>query len=166
MERKDLDALDIPDAPGVYRFRDPRKQILYVGKATSLRDRVKSYFNGDITVARGTRIAHMVAEAKTVDWEKTDSVLEALILEANQIKKYQPPYNVREKDNKSFNYIVITDEPFPRVLLVRGRDLFQKWHDRDIKHLFGPFPHGTVLKEALRIVRKIFPFRDSTCTPD
>lgn len=165
MERKDLSALDIPDAPGVYRFLGPRRQTLYVGKATSLADRVASYFSSDIPESRGARIAHMVAEAKTVDWEETDSVLEALILEANQIKKYQPPYNVREKDNKSFNYLVITDEAFPRVLPVRGRDLFQNWSDHDIKHLYGPFPHSGTLKEALKAVRKIFPFRDSTCTP-
>lgn len=164
MIREELTTYDLPDTPGVYVFRDGRKKILYIGKATSLRDRVRSYFASDIADTRGKRIEAMVASAKHLTWEVADSVLEALILEANLIKKHQPPYNVDEKDNKSFNYVVITKEAFPRVILVRGRELFQNWEEKDIKHLFGPFPQGGVLKEALKLVRTIFPFRD-TCTP-
>lgn len=106
----------------------------------------------------------MVQEATSVAYEETDSVLEALILEANLIKKHQPPYNTRDKDNKSYNYLIITKEDFPRVLVVRGRELFQKWDARTIKKTFGPYPEGGSLKEAVKLVRKIFPFRD-TCTP-
>jgi excinuclease ABC subunit C len=107
----------------------------------------------------------MVAEADKVTWQTTQSVLEALILEANLIKRHAPPYNALEKDNKSFNYLVITKERFPRLVVVRGRELYQNWKDSDIKNLFGPFPQGLALRDAVKIVRKIFPFRDSKCTP-
>ncbi|HTR19096.1 MAG TPA: hypothetical protein VMH91_03950 [Candidatus Paceibacterota bacterium] len=164
MQREDLKKYDLPDEPGIYRFRKGR-QILYVGKATSLRDRVRSYFASDLNEARGARIVGMVERATGLSWQQTDSVLEALILEANEIKRHQPPYNVDEKDNKSFNYIVVTKEEFPRVLVVRGRELFQKWDQKTIKNLFGPFPGGLSLQEAMKIVRRIFPFRDSRCNP-
>lgn len=164
MQRADLQRYDLPDAPGVYLFRDAKRKLLYVGKATSLRDRVRSYFTSDLVGARGARIVAMVERAARLEWQETGSVLEALILEAALIKKHQPPYNVDEKDDKSWNYVVITREDFPRVLLVRGRELALKWSAKQIKHTFGPFPHGGQLKEALKIVRKIFPYRD-TCTP-
>ncbi len=163
MTRDEFNALVLPDSPGVYFFKKG-KRVLYIGKAGSLRDRVRSYFSTDLGAGRGMRIVTMVAEADTIDWKETASVLEALILEANLIKEYQPPYNVDEKDNKSFNYLVITKEGFPRVLIVRGRELFLTWNKRDIAYICGPFPHGGALKEAVKIVRKIFPFRD-TCTP-
>ena len=164
MNKKDITKIKLPDAPGVYIFRDAKKKILYVGKATSLRNRVRSYFNTDIKNTRGPLIVKMLEEAQNVDWTETDSVLEALILEANLIKKHQPDHNTKEKDNKSFNYLVITKEEFPRVLVVRGRELFSDWKEKDVKYLFGPFPNGGALKDAMKIVRKIFPFRD-TCVP-
>lgn len=164
MQRADFDALNLPEEPGVYQFRNGRK-VLYVGKATSLRDRVRSYFSKDIVDARSTAIEAMVAEATTITWETTESVLEALILEANTIKKIEPPYNIQSKDNKSFNYLVITKENFPRVLVVRGRDLFTNWNDGEIKQLFGPFPQGLALRDAMKLVRRIFPYRDDKCTP-
>ncbi|MBP9669746.1 MAG: GIY-YIG nuclease family protein [Candidatus Pacebacteria bacterium] len=163
MEKSDLVQFELPDQPGIYRFLKGSK-LLYVGKATSLKDRVRSYFSKDLANTRGQRIEAMVQEATRITWEPTDSVLEALILEANLIKKHQPPYNAREKDNKSYNYLVITREAFPRVLVVRGRELFQNWQEKDIKKLFGPFPEGGALKIALKLVRKIFPFRDA-CAP-
>lgn len=164
MQRAELNELKLPDNPGVYLFRGPKREILYVGKATSLRDRVRSYFGSDIAVTRSNAIAGMVEAAKTLTWQETDSVLEALILEANLIKQHQPPYNSREKDNKSFNYLVLTKEDFPRVLVVRGRELFQGWDKGEVGTLFGPYPEGGALKEAVKIVRKIFPYRD-TCVP-
>ncbi len=153
----------LPDTPGVYFFRKG-KEILYIGRATSLRSRVRSYFNKEVVDSRGPIIAGMVLEATSLAYRQTDSVLEAIILEAELIKKYQPRYNSKEKDNKSFNYIVITKERFPRVLMVRGRQLAEGSNDFKIKKLFGPFPSGTELKEALRVIRKIFPFRDK-CEP-
>ena len=157
--------MDLPDAPGVYIFRDKPGKPLYVGKAGSLRDRVRSYFGAGLIDSRSSAIAGMVQESVKLTYEETGSVLEALILEANTIKKYQPRFNVNEKDNKSFNYLVITKEEYPRILVVRGRELFQKWDTKEIKHLFGPFPQGASLKEAMKIVRKIFPFRDR-CEPN
>jgi excinuclease ABC subunit C len=156
----------LPDKPGVYVFKlkienekGKAGEILYIGKATSLRDRVRSYFAGDVFETRGPRIEKMIEEAEDIEWQETDSALEALILEANLIKKYQPKYNAREKDQKSWNYVVITKEDFPRVLLVRARELQMKWDPDDMKYSFGPYPHGGQLKEALKIIRKIFPFR-------
>lgn len=164
MERTELDTHNLPDSPGVYIFRDSRGKPLYVGKAASLKDRVRSYFSRDLAESRSPAVAGMVGKARKLTWHETESVLEALIFEANLIKKYQPPYNTDQKDNKSFNYLVITKEDFPRILVVRGRDLAQNWNKKDIKKVFGPYPQGGSLKEALRIVRKILPFRD-TCTP-
>jgi len=154
----------LPDNPGVYFFRGKRKEILYIGKATSLRDRVRSYFARDLGNTRGQRIVQMVQDAQSVTFEETGSVLEALVLEAFLIKKHQPKYNVQEKDNKSYNYVVITKEDFPRVLVVREREIRLGKIDFDIKESFGPFTQGKSLKEALKIVRKIFPFRDK-CKP-
>lgn len=165
MMQRILKKTKLPDIPGVYFFRGVRGEILYIGKATSLRNRVRSYFNSNITDTRGPVVAKMIEETKKITFETTDSVLEALILEANLIKKHQPKYNVKEKSDKSFNYIVITKEDFPRVLLVRERELLgsstPKWK---VGYTLGPFPQGSVLREALKIVRKIFPFRDK-CKP-
>jgi excinuclease ABC subunit C len=165
MLKEDLRQFDLPDETGIYVFRGPKREILYIGKATVLKDRVRSYFSKDLAEARSPAIVKMVAEAQSITWQATDSVLEALILEANLIKQHQPPYNVQSRDNKSFNYLVITKEAFPRLVVVRGRELFQNWSDSQIKKLFGPFPQGLSLQEAVKIVRRIFPFRDSKCTP-
>ena len=190
MERAELDAFGLPDEPGIYFFKEGRT-ILYIGKAASLRDRVRSYFSKDLAESRSLPIVEMVKKTNAVTFVQTHSVLEALILEANEIKRNMPPYNSASKDNKSFNYLVITKEDFPRVLIVRGRELYQNWDDAaitprgdmpgslrrhesklsrrsslpGIKYLFGPFPQGLSLQEAVKIVRKIFPFRDSKCTP-
>jgi len=156
--------IKLPDQSGVYFFLNKEGEILYIGKATSLHDRVRSYFSSDLMNTRGPLIVSMVEEAEKIKFEVTDSVLEALILEAHYIKKYQPKYNSREKDNKSFNYVVVTKEDYPRVLVVRGRDLFSEKLGYEVAESFGPFTSGSSLKEALNIVRKIFPFRDK-CLP-
>lgn len=124
MTSQELQKLNLPDNPGVYFFMKG-KEILYIGKATSLKNRVQSYFSSDIAETRGPRIVKMLQEATSVRVEKTDSVLEALILEAVLIKKYQPMYNAKEKSDTSFNYVVITDEVFPRVFTLRERELLQ-----------------------------------------
>jgi len=161
MQRKDLAKQKLPDTPGVYFFCGVGKKILYIGKATSLRDRVKSYFARNISEVRGPAIAKMVTKTKSVGVQKTDSVLEALILEANLIKKHKPPYNVRERDDKSFNYVVVTAEEYPRVMIVRGKDLAVQYPPRLRKHVFGPFPSGYIFKEAMRLIRKLFPYYDT-----
>jgi excinuclease UvrABC nuclease subunit len=154
----------LPDEPGVYFFKKG-KDILYIGKATSLRDRVRSYLSSDLLKTRSMLIADMVAMADRIEFEKTDSVLEALVLEAELIKKYQPHYNTREKDDKSFLYTIITDEEFPQILLIRKRDLddVKVLGQMKIKYEFGPFSSGPSLREALKIVRRIFPYRDEKC---
>ena len=150
MRSQDLNKFKLPDTPGVYFFQDGKK-ILYIGKATSLKDRVKSYFARDILLTRGPLIEKMLTEANKVDFVETDSVLEALMLEAYEIKKNQPFYNSKEKDDKSYNFVTITKEDFPKVTVTRGSGIY------------GPFPHGAELKEALKIIRKIFPYRDEKC---
>lgn len=166
MDYPALQALRLPDHPGVYVFRGAQKQLLYIGKATSLRDRVRSYFANDLLHTRGKHIVDMVTLAETVTYTETDSVLEALILEAAMIKEHQPYYNTKEKDNKSFNYVVVTNEVYPRVLTIRERVMLTGTESTEqYRHIFGPFPHGGDLQEALRIIRKIFPFRDR-CTPN
>jgi excinuclease ABC subunit C len=106
----------------------------------------------------------MLEDAHTVSVMKTESVLEALLLETELIKKFKPSYNEREKDDKSYNYIAITKEEFPIVLLIRGRQLSQE-DEADFRSVFGPFPHNRELKEAMRILRKLFPWRDIKCFP-
>ena len=138
----------LPDKPGVYFFLKGKK-ILYVGKATSLRSRVKSYFSDDIVLKRSAAIGKMVLEATKVDYKVTDSVLEALILEAELIKKYKPYYNVREKDDKSFNFVVITNEEYPRVITMRGKELLSQHGER--RKIYGPFPHGSDFLKAIKI---------------
>jgi len=150
----------IPNIPGVYLFMNKDKKILYIGKATSLKSRVKSYFTKDIEEKRSLIIVKMVSEIKDIKFQKTDSVLEALLLESELIKKHQPKYNTIAKDQKSFNFIVITNEKFPKVLTVRERNLKIENFKFKISETFGPFPNSTELKIALKIIRKIFPFRD------
>ena len=155
MQSQGLTKYKMPDKPGVYFFTEKGK-ILYIGKATSLKSRVRSYFGKDLIATRGPIILDMVFKAKDIKWQETDSVLEALILEANLIKKHQPYYNTKEKDDKSFNYVGITKELLPKVVVVRGRVLDKKM----FSDVYGPYPNGNQLKEALKIIRKIFPFYD------
>ena len=160
MKKQDLAQFNLPDTPGCYFFRDADKNILYIGKATSLKSRVRSYFDPDLINTRGLKVVSMVEAATAVTFTETQSVLEALILEAQLIKQHQPYFNTKEKDDKSFYGVVITKEDFPRVLLVRMRDLEKKVPVEVQKHIFGPFTNGNSIKEALKITRKIFPYRD------
>lgn len=155
MQFKELKKSNLPDKPGVYFFLKG-KEILYIGKATSLKDRVRSYFSSDLIKTRGMLLVDMVARAETVKYILADSVLEALILEANEIKKHKPYYNTKEKDDKSFNYVCITDDELPKVITKRGKDLDKNKY----KKVFGPFTSGMQLREALKIIRKVFPFVD------
>jgi excinuclease ABC subunit C len=190
MERTHTSLKKLPDAPGVYFFVGAKREVLYVGKATSLKDRVKSYFAPDLAATRGSHMSRMVERARRVDFRQTDSVLEALILEAKLIKELKPQYNSRDKDDKSFNYLVITmNEQYPRLLTVRGKELavvlrdlaggqggrHVPVHSSHISSLvthhsslpvFGPFVHAAQFKEALKIIRKIFPYYDTTYPVD
>lgn len=161
MTKEDLAKKKLPDTPGVYFFLGAKKEILYIGKATSLRNRVRSYFAKDIKEKRSELIEQMVAAAKAVEVTQTDSTLEALILETNLIRTHKPHYNTRSKDDKSYNHLIITDEEWPRVLVVRGKDLTERFTEAEIKYHFGPFPSGQLFREALKIVRKLFKYYDT-----
>lgn len=177
MKLVDLKNYNLPDESGVYFFMQEEK-ILYIGKATSLKSRVRSYFDNNILHTRGLHIANMVTLANNMKWQTTRSVLEAELLENELIKKHLPPYNTIAKDNKSFFVHVITEEKFPRVVLARFRDID---HENNllikskslgnitkeivkVRKVFGPYPSGQYAKESLKVIRKIFPFRDK-CVP-
>jgi excinuclease ABC subunit C len=170
MQREELASFDLPDVPGVYLFtrgKGRAKEILYVGKATSLRDRTRSYFDVDLIATRGPRIVDMVTHADGISYETTPTVLEALVREAALIREHRPKANAMGKDDKSFLYAVITDEQIPRVLAIRGTDInFSKKRATvdgadKLKAIYGPFPSGHQLREALRLIRRIFPFFDT-----
>ena len=140
----------LPDAPGVYLFRDGAEKVIYVGKAKSLRKRVASYFSG--TVTGKTRV--LVSRIATVDHVLTDSEEDALLLENSLIKKYQPRYNILLKDDKSYPWIVIKNEPFPRVFLTRNVV-------RDGSEYFGPYTSARMVRTLLDLIRQLYPLR--TC---
>lgn len=164
MKQKDLSKFDLPDNPGVYTFLSKTGEILYIGKATSLKNRVKSYFAKDLITTRGPHIFNIVDSAASVGWETTDTVLEALILESNLIKKHQPKGNTKEKDDKSFNYVCVTRDEWPRVIIERGKNIDFKKNiagGKKVKSIYGPFTSGGLLRDALKIIRRIFPFLDA-----
>lgn len=140
---------NLPQEPGVYFFygaaesayggRSKKASILYIGKATSLKSRVSSYFRGEHN--RGQWITRMVSQVTDIDFLQTDSVLEALILEANLIKKYLPKYNTLGKDDKSAAYFAITKEEFPKVLILRKTDL-ETQSPKPIAHSLKPKSHN------------------------
>ncbi|MFZ1626242.1 MAG: hypothetical protein WAT81_00375 [Candidatus Moraniibacteriota bacterium] len=154
----------LPETPGVYFFLGAEDEILYIGKATVLSDRVKSYFGPDLGEVRGPKLVLMRERVASIAWIRLDSVLEALIKEGQLIKQYLPPYNTDAKDDKSYNFVIITEENYPRILLVRERDIETGKFTVPIKAKFGPYTRGEALRTALRIVRQIFPYRDK-CTP-
>lgn len=151
---------NLPDTPGVYRFKSG-KDFVYVGKATSLRDRTRSYFAADLIATRGPRILDMVTLADDIDWIETKSVLEALLLESHLIKTIQPKYNVKEKDDRSGYMVVITAEDFPRVLMIRKRELESRPDMYPNAETYGPFAVASQLREALVLIKKLFPFFDT-----
>src|SRR3990167_1255391 len=154
---KRINKIKLPDKPGVYLFKK-NKKILYIGKATSLHNRVRSYMSPRLFDIRGPLVEKMVEEWDSVDWTTTDSVLEAIILEAALIKKHLPKYNTDGKSDKSWNYVCLTKDKLPQIVLEREHRLnFKKTNFRSC---YGPFPHGGQLQEALKIIRKIFPFLD------
>lgn len=160
----------LPDNPGVYFYYDVDGKLLYIGKATSLKKRVGSYF----TKAHDARIEELVRSIARIEYIETPTVIEALVLEANQIKRYQPPFNIMQRDDKSFLYLCITNEDFPKPVFLRGLDLermdikpFSKALSpkarRKFLAVFGPYTSGRSLRTALDLVRKTIPW--STCEP-
>lgn len=168
MKKEDFKKYKLPESSGVYFFLDkkhigkslPKKDsVLYVGKATSLKDRVVSYFSKDLIKTRGSKIISMIENAKDIFYIETNSVLEAIILESKYIKEFSPFFNTKEKDDKSYSYIVFTDEKYPRVLIMRGREIEKKTELKILKK-FGPFVSKAELLEIMKFIRKIFPYRD------
>lgn len=159
MDRTKVNFSEIPDEPGVYFFKRGN-EALYVGKATSLKSRIRSYFDEQLLEKRGAVVDKAVTDATSISWEVTDSVLEALLTEARYIRKLKPYGNSQSKDDKSFNYVVITKERLPRVLVLRGRELDARIPAHERAHVYGPFTQGASLKEALKIIRRIFPYFD------
>ena len=157
----------LPDSPGVYLYRDGADRVLYVGKAKSLRKRVRSYFQAPVRPADerdadtrpGVRsglhpkTGDLVARIEAVEVFVTGSETEALILEGTLVKRHRPPFNVRLRDDKSYPYIGISlDEEYPRVYFTRER------HRRD-RLYFGPFSSASKVRETLNVIQKIFPAR-------
>jgi excinuclease ABC subunit C len=158
MRREAYNEMALPNKPGVYFFKRG-DDILYIGKATNIKQRTGSYFSPSLMEQRGPLIVKMVEDADQISFQETDSVLEALILESNLIKRHKPPYNSKEKDDRSYNYVIITDEEYPRVFMLRKRQLdIMLGKQEKLLYQFGPFPQESLLREALSIIRKIFPF--------
>jgi excinuclease ABC subunit C len=148
---------NLPDRPGVYLMKDARGNVIYVGKAQSLRSRVRSYWQKE-SPAELHRIRGVIDKVVDLEYTLTDSISEALLLEGNLIKRFQPAFNIRLKDDKSYPYIKITlGDDFPRI--ERTRKLPQ-----DGSRYFGPFASASSVDEAMNLVRRLFPFR--TCTID
>ena len=156
---------ELPDVPGVYFYYNTVGKLLYIGKATSLKKRVGSYF----TKAHNVRIADLVMNIARIDYIQTPTVIEALVLETNQIHTKQPPYNILSRDDKSFLYLCITNEDFPKPVLLRGLDLervgikpFSSSLSVDAKRqflaVFGPYISGRSLRAALELIRKSIPW--------
>jgi excinuclease ABC subunit C len=144
----------IPDSPGVYRFRDDHGRVIYVGKAKSLRSRLSSYFQ-DIA-ALHPRTQRMVHTASSVDWTIVSTEVEALQLEFNWIKEYDPRFNVRYRDDKSYPWLAVTiDEEYPRAQVMRGAKR------KGVKY-FGPYAHAWAIRDTLDALLRVFPVR--TCS--
>lgn len=142
----------VPDAPGVYRFRDGTGRVIYVGKAKSLRSRINSYFADPLH----PRTRQMVTTAEAVDWVTVGSEVEALQLEYSWIKEYDPRFNVKYRDDKSYPYLAVTlDEEFPRLQVMRGAK-------RKGVRYFGPYSHAWAIRETLDLLLRVFPAR--TCS--
>jgi excinuclease ABC subunit C len=146
----------LPKKPGVYIFKNVKNEVLYVGKAKSLRVRVKSYFraNANLDLAK----QQMIPKITSLDTILCDSENEALILEANLIRQYRPPYNVVLTDDKHYLFIKITKDPFPRVYPVR-RLL------KDKAYYFGPYSSAHSVRSTLKLLRRVFPFKGEKDSP-
>ncbi|KPL00991.1 MAG: hypothetical protein AMJ91_02260 [candidate division Zixibacteria bacterium SM23_73_3] len=141
---------NLPAKPGVYLMKDSSSRIIYAGKAKSLRSRVRAYFHD--TPPYHPKLSALISKISDFDVLATDSEMEALILEANLIKEYKPRYNVNLKDDKRYPYLKVTDEPFPKVLVVRRVK-------KDKAKYFGPYTNVKAMRHTLRILRKVFPIR-------
>ncbi|MFE5398977.1 excinuclease ABC subunit UvrC [Streptomyces sp. NPDC056568] len=145
---------EIPDTPGVYRFRDEHRRVIYVGKAKSLRQRLASYFQDLANLHPRTRT--MVTTAASVEWTVVSTEVEALQLEYSWIKEYDPRFNVKYRDDKSYPYLAVTmNEEFPRVQVMRGQK------KKGVRY-FGPYGHAWAIRDTVDLLLRVFPVR--TCS--
>jgi excinuclease ABC subunit C len=143
----------VPDRPGVYLYKDAKAQVIYIGKAASLRSRVRSYFQE--SRARDPKTDALVGQIRDLDYIVTANELEALILESNLVKKHRPRYNIILRDDKHYPFLrLTTDEDFPRLVVARRVQ-------KDGDAYYGPFYPATAMRQTLRLVRQLFPLR--TC---
>src|SRR3990167_5330811 len=141
---------DLPKSPGVYFFKDAKGEIIYIGKAAVLKNRVRQYFQ--LSRSRDQKTEVLVGEIAGVEWQEVDSELDALFLEAELVRRYLPRYNILLRDDKSFVYIRIDyDSDYPTVSTTR-RPL------DDAARYFGPYMSGLALKQALKYLRRVFPY--------
>ncbi|MEU2229999.1 excinuclease ABC subunit UvrC [Streptomyces vietnamensis] len=144
----------IPDSPGVYKFRDEHRRVIYVGKAKSLRQRLANYFQP--LTSLHPRTATMVTTAASVEWTVVSTEVEALQLEYSWIKEFDPRFNVKYRDDKSYPYLAVTmNEEFPRVQVMRG-------HKKKGVRYFGPYTHAWAIRETVDLMLRVFPVR--TCS--
>jgi len=145
----------IPEQPGSYQFKDVHGRVIYVGKASNLRQRLSNYFQDPAQLH--PRTAQMVATAESVEWVIVRNEVEALILEFSLIKEHHPRFNVRLRDDKSYPFLAVTtDEEWPRAVVMRGRT-------RKGTQYFGPYPHAYAIRDTLDLLLRTFPIR--TCSP-
>lgn len=143
----------LPTSPGVYLMKDAQGKVLYVGKAAVLKTRVRSYFHSSDGMEAKTRT--LISEIADIEVIRTDTEAEAFLLEDSLIKRHQPRFNIRLRDDKRYPYIKITNEPFPRVMIVRRRQ-------SDGARYFGPYTNAKAMRSILKLAQKLFPIR--TCT--
>jgi excinuclease ABC subunit C len=148
----------LPDRPGVYLYRDAKAQVIYVGKAASLKSRVRSYFQE--SRAPDPKTDALVRQIADLEYIVTDNELEAMMLEANLVRKHRPRYNIILRDDKHYPFLrLTTDEDFPRLLVARRVR-------NDGSTYFGPFYPATAMRETLRLTRQLFPLRTCSITID
>ncbi len=152
----------VPELPGVYLLKDSRDRVIYVGKAVSLRQRLRSYITGN--GSHSPRLRSLQANLTDIDYVVTDTEVEALILECNLIKEYRPRYNVNLKDDKDYPYLMVTPELYPRLELLRLSQLsskrarYQPYPGRE-EHRFGPYTDVGAVRETMQFIGSIFPLR-------
>lgn len=147
-----VDRSKIPHKPGVYIYKDATGRTLYVGKAIDLYHRVSSYFSSKAKKSSSVKSSLLVLQIADIETVIVESELEALILEANLIKKYLPQFNIRLTDDKDYLYIAVTLGDFPKIITARKKDL------KNAKKYWGPFPSGKTVKETLKSLRRVFPW--------
>lgn len=147
----------LPDSSGVYIFKDDASQIIYIGKALSLRSRVRSYWN-EASWSERPKLAVMVPRVASLETILTNSEKEALLLESTLVRQHMPRYNVALKDDKRYPWLAITyDVPFPRLIMVRDPVRYRKEHPKN--RVFGPYVETGLMWETVRVLRKVFPMR-------